>query len=41
MRKGLAPQARVLVRVKKTGKTEVKIVSKDLHHNRRNPGKPG
>lgn len=41
MKAGFAPQTRVQVMVKRTGKMEIRTVSKELHHNLGNRGVPG
>jgi hypothetical protein len=41
MQRGFAPTARVRVRVTKTTKTEIREVSKELHHDQGNRGSPG
>jgi RHS repeat-associated protein len=41
MRSGFSPDVKVLVEVDRTGAREVRRVSKELHHARRNRGVPG
>jgi hypothetical protein len=41
MRRGKGPMVRVLVRYRGDGRSRIKLVTKELHHHRRNRGRPG